>query len=261
VTAEFVATLGGLGLLGGVIAGLVGVGGAIVMIPLLYYVPALLGQWRFDLHEVTGITMVQVFVASVSGVLAHRRARHVHSRLTWGGGLSMATAAFLGALVSRYMSERSLLFVFALMATGAAVLLCKPFPQRGEAGAPDEIQVHWLRAVLVTAGVGTIAGLVGAGGAFLVLPLLIYVVGVPIRVAIGTSLGIVALASVTGVLGKAVTGQVLWVPALVVAAAALVGAQVGAVASRRLSGTQLKHLLSLVVIVSALRAWWDLIQR
>ena len=101
----------------------------------------------------------------------------------------------------------------------------------------------------------------GAGGAFLLLPLLIYVVGVPIRVAIGSSLGIVALASVTGLLGKAITGQVLWLPALVVSAAALVGAQAGAHGSRRLSGPQLKHVLSLVVIVSALRAWWDLLHR
>jgi uncharacterized protein len=261
VTADFAVTLVGLGLLGGLIAGLVGVGGAIVMIPLLYYVPPWLGDTRFDLHEVAGITMVQVFVASVSGVLAHRRARTVHSRLTWMGGLSMATAAFLGALASRYMAERSLLLVFALMATGAAVLMFRPLPSTRVAVWATEVELDWVRAVLVAGGVGTVAGLVGAGGAFLLLPLLIYVVGVPIRVAIGSSLGIVALASVTGVLGKAITGQVRWIPALVVAAAALVGAQLGALGSHRLSGGQLKHLLSFVVIVSALRAWWDLLQR
>jgi uncharacterized membrane protein YfcA len=261
VTVAFALTLGGLGLLGGLIAGLVGVGGAIVMIPLLYYGPPWLGVGRFDLHEVAGITMVQVFVASVSGVLAHRRARTVHSRLTWVGGVSMATTSFLGALASRYMSERSLLLVFALMATGAALMLFKLLPAARDAVLATEVELDWLRAVLVAGGVGTIAGLVGAGGAFLLLPLLIFVVGVPIRVAIGSSLGIVALASVTGVVGKAITGQVLWLPALVVAAAALVGAQGGAAGSRRLSGSQLKQLLGLVVIVSALRAWWDLLQR
>src|SRR5262245_54505773 len=180
------------------------------MIPLLYYVPPLLGNVRFDLHEVAGITMVQVFVASVSGVVAHRRARSVHSRLTWTGGLSMAIAAFLGALASRYLAERSLLLVFALMATGAAVLLFRPLPATKVVVLADDLELDRVRAVLVAGGVGTIAGLVGAGGAFLLLPLLIYVVGVPIRVAIGSSLGIVALASVTGVLGKAITGQVLW---------------------------------------------------
>lgn len=261
MTAEFAVTLGGLGLLGGVIAGLVGVGGAIVMIPLLYYLPPLLGGGRFDLHEVAGITMVQVFVASLSGVLAHRRASAVHGRLTGVGGLSMATAAFVGALVSRYMSERSLLLVFALMATGAAALMFKPLPGAQDAVVASEFDPDWLRVVPVAGGVGIIAGLVGAGGAFLLLPLLIYVVRVPIRMAIGSSLGIVALASVTGVLGKAITGQVLWLPALMVATAALVGAQLGAVTSRRLSGTQLKHLLSVVVIASAVRAWWDLLQR
>ena len=159
MTAQFAVTLGGLGLLGGVIAGLVGVGGAIVMIPLLYYVPPLLGEGRFDLHEVAGITVVQVFVASLSGMIAHRRAHAVHAGLTRVGGLSMAIAAFVGALGSRYMPERSLLFVFTLMATLAAVLMLKPLPEAREVVVAADIKVDWLRVVLVAGGVGIIAGL------------------------------------------------------------------------------------------------------
>jgi uncharacterized membrane protein YfcA len=173
----------------------------------------------------------------------------------------MAAASLVGALASPYLSERSLLVVFALMATLAAVLMFKPLPAAREAVLAAELDVDRVRAMLVSGAVGIVAGLVGAGGAFLLLPLLIFVVSVPIRVAIGSSLGIVALASLTGVIGKAVTGQIRWVPALAVAGAALVGAQAGSAASRRLSGAQLKHVLAVVVIVSAVRAWWDLLQR
>ena len=64
-----------LSLVGAFVSGLVGVGGAIVMIPLLLYVPPLLGVGRLDVKTVTAVTMVQVFVAAVSGVIVHRRRR------------------------------------------------------------------------------------------------------------------------------------------------------------------------------------------
>ena len=71
-------------------AGLLGVGGAIVMIPLLLYVPPLLGVGRLDVKTVAAITMVEVFVAAASGVVAHGRRRAVNPRLAWVGGLTMA---------------------------------------------------------------------------------------------------------------------------------------------------------------------------
>jgi uncharacterized membrane protein YfcA len=251
------AALGALGLLGGFIAGLVGVGGAIVVVPLLYYVPPLLGVGRFDMHAVSGITMVQVFVAALSGMVAHSRAGAVHTRLAWVGGVSMAVATLLGALGSVYVSERFLLLVFALMATGAVLFLFKPLGTEADARRAGDLRFDPGRAILVAGGVGLAAGLIGAGGAFLLVPLLIAIVGIPIRIAIGTSLGIVALASAAGVAGKAVVGQVVWLPALVVAAAALVGAQAGAAASHRLPGVRLQQILGVVVVAAALRVWWD----
>jgi uncharacterized membrane protein YfcA len=115
------------------------------------------------------------------------------------------------------------------------------------------------RAVLVCLTVGTLAGLVGAGGAFLLVPLLITVVGVPIRVTIGSSLAITALSAVTGFAGKLLTGQISWGPALCVALGALPGAQLGTLASRRLSGDWLRRALFVVVLLTATRVWWDLL--
>src|SRR5207302_799563 len=77
----------------------------------------------------------------------------------------------------------------------------------------------------VVAGVvGLAAGLVGAGGAFLLVPLLLIVVGVPIRVTIGTSLAITALAASAGFVGKLVTAQIPLAPTLAVVAGAIPGA-------------------------------------
>ncbi len=105
------------------------------------------------------------------------------------------------------------------------------------------------------------AGFVGAGGAFLLVPLLLIVVGVPIRVTIGSSLGITAVASTAGFFGKLVTDQVSWVPALIVALGALPGAQIGALVSQRLAGAHLKAALLVVILATAGRVWWDLLSR
>src|SRR5207244_1180850 len=171
------------------VSGLIGVGGAIVMIPLLLYVPPLIGVGRLDVKAVAAITMVQVFVAVVSGVIAHGRHRAVRVRLAAPGGVALAAGSPAAALV----------------------------------------------------------------------PLLLVVVGVPIRVTIGSSLAITALAATAGVVGKFVTGQIPLGPALVVALGAVPGAQLGALASRRLSDGTLKRILFIVIVLTGVRVWWHVL--
>jgi hypothetical protein len=259
VSLAFAAVLFVLGAVGGFVSGLVGVGGAIVMIPLLLYGPPLLGAGALAIKTVAAITMVQVFVAAVSGMIAHSRHRAVNRRLALVGGAAMGTGSLLGAVVSKYVPDRWLLVVFAAMVTVALALLLLPEPPP-DVTQPAEVKEYSAPLTALTAGVvGAAAGLVGAGGAFLLVPLLLVVVGVPIRVTIGSSLAITALAATAGVLGKAVTGQIPLQPALVVAAAALPGAQLGAAASRRLSGVTLKRALLVVIVLTGLKVWWDVL--
>jgi uncharacterized protein len=257
VTVPFALTLTSLGFAGAFIAGMLGVGGAIVMVPLLLYVPSLLGLEGLEMKAVSGITMVQVFAAAASGVIAHHRMRAVHGELA---GLSMAAGTLAGALASHVMSDRALLLVFALMATAALLVLFVPADTAGQPIFAEHVVISRPRAVAVCLIVGVAAGLVGAGGAFLLVPLLIVVVGVPIRVTIGSSLAITAMSAIAGFAGKAATGQIPWGPALLVGVAALPGAQLGALFSRRLSGARLRHVLFLVVLLTALRVWWDLLR-
>jgi uncharacterized protein len=261
MSLAFTLTLVGLGFAGAVVAGMLGVGGAIVMIPLLLYVPPLLGAGVLDMRNVAGVTMVQVFVAAVSGMIAHRRHRAVNLRLAWIGGTAMALGTLSGAVASSLLPDVTLLAVFALMATAAAALMFLPLETAGQPVFAEHVTFDPMRAAAVCAMVGVAAGLVGAGGAFLLVPMLLFVVGIPIRVTIGSSLAITALASLAGVAGKLVTGQILFGPAIAVALGAMPGAQLGGTLSRRLSGARLKLILGIVIVVSATRVWWDLIGR
>jgi uncharacterized membrane protein YfcA len=229
------------------------------MIPLLLYVPPLLGVGALDVKEVSAITMAQVFVAALAGMIAHRRYRAVDTELAWVGGLAMAAAAFVGALASSWVEARWLLVVFALMLTGAALLMVAPMDMLGPATPVESGRYSRVRTVLVSAGVGVAAGFVGAGGAFLLVPLLFIVVGVPIRVTIGSSLAITALAATAGLAGKLAGEQLPLGPALAVVLGAVPGAPLGAAVSRRLAPGQLKLVLFIFILLTTARVWWDVL--
>ena len=259
MTLAFAVTLVGLGLGGAFVAGLLGIGGAVIMIPLLLYVPPFLGVGMLDVKAVSAVTMAQVFVAAVSGMIGHRRYGVVSAELAWVGGRSMAAGSFVGALASKYTPDRWLLLLFALMATTAALLMWAPVELMGPPTSAEPMRFSRPRTALVAGGVGLAAGLVGAGGAFLLVPLLLIVVRVPMRVTIGSSLAITALGATAGIAGKLVTGQIPLAPTVAVALGAIPGAQLGAAVSHRLSPSHLRMTLFLIVVATALRVWWHVL--
>ena len=261
MTLAFALALFALGLLGAFVSGLLGVGGAIVMIPLLLYGPPALGVGHLDVKSVAGVTMVLVLMASVSGVVAHHRTRSVSGELAWIGGVTMAAGSLAGAIGSKFVADSVLLAVFAAMATAALALMLVPTETVGQPLFAEQVHFSRPRVMMVCLGVGLVAGLVGAGGAFLLVPLLLVVVRLPIRVTIGSSLAITALAALTGFTGKLATGQIPFLPAVFAVAGAVPGAQLGALVSHRLSGRRLKQALFVVVLMSAVQVWWHLLLR
>jgi len=260
VTTPLAVTLVGLGFLGAFFSGLLGIGGALVMFPLLLYVPPLLGVGGLAVRDVVGVTMVLVFVSAVSGFFAHRSQGAVNRQLTLIGGLAGIIGSLAGAVASKWADEQWLLVIFAVMATAGAILILMPGGEEVPPGVGATLRFSPVRVAAVAGGVGVAAGFVGAGGGFLLVPLLVVVVGVPIRVTIGSSLGITSLTAVAGFGGKLITHQIPFVPALTVALGAIPGARLGAAASHRVSSRNLKLALAITIVLSAARVWWDVIQ-
>ena len=260
MTPTFAATLALLGFAGAFVSGLVGVGGAIVMIPLLYYVPPLLGMGSLPMREVSGVTMVQVLAASAVGAWTHGRHAAVHRGLALRGGVAMAAASLGGAVVSGQLSGRALLSVFAMMATVALPLLAVR-PAAAESAPPSATASSQTLAVAALALIGAASGLVGAGGAFLTVPVMIALLRLPVRLAIGTSLAVTGMSALTGVLGKALTAQIPLGPAGAVMLGSLLGARVGARVSRRIPVRVLRLVLAGLVALVAIRVWWDVLGR
>ena len=245
-----------LGFGGAFLSGLVGVGGAIVMIPLLLYVPPLLGLDDLGIKAVAGITIVQVFAASTVGLIGHRAS--IDRSLLLALGPAMVVASFVGALASEVVSPTVLTVVFALMASVAAMMMLA-FRKRTVPETDGTIAFNVPGAVVAGTAVGLSAGLIGAGGAFFLIPVMLYGLRIPVRVTVGTSLAVVAASAAAGLLGKVATDQVDWVLALALVLGALPGAQAGSFVSRRTSTDRLVAVLGVAIALVAVRVWLDVL--
>ena len=145
---------------GAFVSGLVGVGGAIVMIPLLYYAPPLLGAGELPIRVVAGLSMTQVLAAAVVGTWSHGRHALVHRALALTGGAAMAVGSLAGAVLSSHVSGRALLLTFALMTTIALPLMLVA-PTESPAG-DDRAAITFNRPVVIAlfGAIGVVAGLV-----------------------------------------------------------------------------------------------------
>lgn len=246
-----------LGGLAGLLSGLLGIGGGILMVPLLLYVPPALGQPAFAMKAVAGITMVQSLAASLAGTLAHGRHR-VHKELVLYMGGAVAAGALAGGLGSYWLEGTALEILFAALALIAGTLLFLPVREAPE-HEPSPVRFSRPAALALGSGIGLLGGVVGQGGGFMIVPGLIYLLRIPTRTALGSSLAIGLISGAAGFAGKALTAQIPFWPSLAVVAGALAGSLVGSRLSQRLSQVALRRTLAVVVILTALRIGWGLL--
>ncbi len=260
---EMYTLLGFLGFVAGLLAGLVGLGGGIILAPLLLYVPPAVGLESFDMKMVARFTIVQSLCSTAAAGMAHRRARLVHMRLVWLMGPIILVAACAGAFVSesRVVTADALLGLFAGLATLAATLMfLNPGEEPGEGPANADLPFSKWRAVLVSSGVGLLGGMVGQSGAFLTIPLLVHALRLPIRLAIGSSLFITFFAAAAGSFGKLLGGGgVPWMSVVALVAGSLVGSQLGAVVGHRTPTGYLRYTLACLIAVAAARMWFQVL--
>ena len=255
----FMATLVALGLGGGFLSGLLGLGGAIFMIPLLLYVPPMLGVGQLDMKQVAAVSMVQVLAASLSGLIVHNRNRFVSKSLILYMGLFNALGNLAGSLFSKHAKSEFLLAVFATMAVIAAVVMFVPKREQGEGVPPEEVGFNKPLASAVSLAIGCFGGMVGAPGAFIFIPVMIYLLDIPTRIVIGSTLGIVLLGAVTGTVGKMTTGQIIWPYAIALVIGTIPGAQVGGRVSKRVNTKNLRYAIAGIIAITGVRMWYQVL--
>ncbi|MFZ5945883.1 MAG: sulfite exporter TauE/SafE family protein [Bacillota bacterium] len=241
-----------LGFLGAFIAGMAGIGGAIIMVPLLYFVPPILGFEQLSMQTVAGMTIVQVLIATGTAALVHRANNYINKELVKWMGTTIIIASFIGGLISKSVTESVMQQIFAVLALIAAIMMFIPKKEKNE-----NIEVNFNKglAVFFTFIVGLLAGIIGAGGAFLLVPIMLYILNIPLRITVGSSLAIVFFSSLAGFLGKVYTDQIVWNLAIAIVIGAIPGAYFGGKVSKHIPAKLLKVILAFLISGTALKMW------
>jgi len=235
-----------IGIVGGVLSGMLGVGGAVILLPLLTTFAGL------SLKEASNITVVQVVASSLIGWWSFRRGKLVHTQLAlWMGGAG-AFGGFAGGYSSAFFTNRDLEWVFLAVVLAALILLFLPVRELTIAG--DEMP-SFSRPYAAGLGlfVGILAGMLGAGGGFLIVPLMIAALRVPTKVAIGSSAIVKLISSLFAYGGKVMGMYIDPVLVLTLLVGAIPFTYLGTRIARRVSPRTLRTVLSSMLFLIALR--------
>ncbi|WP_404900490.1 sulfite exporter TauE/SafE family protein [Priestia filamentosa] len=254
----FTLTIFTIGFIGSFISGMVGIGGSVINYPMLLYIPPLVGVMTLTAHEVSGIGAVQVLFATISGVWAYRKSGFLHKKLIVYMGSSILVGSMLGSYFSHFISEKGINFIYGILALIAVILMF--IPRKGREDQEDgEILFNKPIASSLAFIIGSISGILGAGGAFILVPIMLSILKIPVRITIASSLAITFLSSIGATAGKIITGQVLFVPALILILASLIASPIGAKTGQRINAKFLQWLLALLILATAIKIWLDVL--
>lgn len=245
-----------IGFVGSFISGMVGIGGSIIKYPMLLYIPVLLGVSSFTAHEVSGISAVQVFFATIAGVFAYIGSGFLNKKLIISMGSSVLIGSLLGSYISVYFSSAQINIVYAILATIAAIMMLIPKKEQ-QLNSIKSIDFNVSLAVILALFVGISSGIVGAAGAFILVPIMLVFLKIPTRVTIASSLAITFISSIGSTVGKVVTDQVLYAPAVIMVVASIIASPLGAKMGQKINTIILKWMLAVLIIATALKIWVD----
>ncbi|MGK2875531.1 MAG: sulfite exporter TauE/SafE family protein [Nocardioides sp.] len=272
-----------LGLLIGAVLGALGGGGAILTVPALVY---LVGQ---PAQEATTSSLVIVGLTAAVGMASYLSSH----RVRWGLGLTFGIVGFpatwLGSYFNHRVDQHLVLLGFSVLMIAAAAAMvgdrprnadtaheatksAEPGPPRPAQGSTHTSRVTVLErssgapasrmipspvaVVLVALAVGLLTGFFGVGGGFVVVPALVLVLRLPMHLAVGTSLMIVALNSSTSLVARAGTAHFDWGVIIPFTVAAMVATLAGKRVAERVPARRLKlSFAALLVLVAGYTAW------
>lgn len=250
----------------GLTLGLLGGGGSILTVPILVYV--------MGVDPVLG-TAYSLFVVGTTAVVGGWR-KHTQGLVEWKTGLTFAVPALVAVFFTRYAlvpaipeqlftvgsllvtKQLAIMVFFAIIMVLAAGSMIRPIKKTTTERKPLNLPVIILEGLVV----GTITGVVGAGGGFLIVPALVLLVGMPMKKAVGTSLIIIAIKSLIGFLGDLGSGQAIdWGFLAMFTGVSLVGMFIGLYLTKFVPAGKLKtgfgwFVLVAGILIIAKELWW-----
>lgn len=256
-----------LGVVAGFLAGLLGVGGGIVLVPSLFYLFTFLGfESPYLMHIAVGTSLAIIVPTGFSSARAHWKKDAVDMSLVKNIGSGIVIGVVIGTFVIASLSGESLKMVFATaLLVLAFIMLLNPARFRIANGIPSQ---PW--SGLAGKVIGGISTLIGIGGASLSVPFMT-LCGIPIHRAIGSAAAMGLIISIPATLGSIIIGWdaperlpfsigfVNIAAFLCIIPTSVLSAPLGAWVAHKIPVRPLKQGFAMFIIFIALRMWWGLL--
>lgn len=247
------------GLFTGLLSGLLGIGGGLIIVPVLSSIFLHLGfPAAFNMQMALGTSLAVIMLTSIASSRAHHHHRNVDWEIVKKVALGIMLGAFLGSLVAAKFDASWLKALFVIYVFSVAIQILSNYAPNPTRVLPDRIGLN-----LVGLCIGCVSSFVGIGGGTLSVPFLINC-NIATKRAIGTSSAIGLPIAVAGAIGYWLAGlQVLNLPSpslgfiylpafMIIAISSLISAPIGALLVQKLSVKKLKQLFALLLIVVGL---------
>lgn len=235
-----------VGVSAGLLSGLLGVGGGVIIVPLL-------ALWlAFPQKTAQATSLVAIFFAAISGAVSYGIGGDVliiPAALIAGAGI---LGTFIGAWLLHRMAEHQVQLLFVLILVIAAVRMAWG-SEGSEVGLETFGLWHYVGFIFAGLAMGTLSSLVGVGGGIVLVPILVFLMGVGSHVAQGTSLLVMIPVAFTGAWRNSRHGYVNWRAGVWIGAAGIVGAAVGSLFALELPEVWLQRGFAILLLYSAYR--------
>jgi uncharacterized membrane protein YfcA len=196
------------------------------------------------------MSLAVVGLSAFVGFLGHWRQGSVNLRVGLPFGAVAMGAAFVAARVSDRVPEVIQLSLFAIFAFTAAIVMLFDSLRSVKPGAVPATHPHFTPVLAFEAiAVGALTALIGAGGGFVIVPALVYLAGVPVKQAVGSSLLIITLNALSGFAGYIGEVPIDWQLVGIFTSVAAVGAILGTRLNRYVSQVRIKQAFALLILI------------
>ena len=237
-----------IGVFGGFISGLVGIGGAIIIYPAILLLPPLFGVPAYSAYIASGLTSGQVFFSTLSGSLKARKKTEFSSPLVIYMSGGMITGSMLGALLANLFNAAFVNTIYIIIALLALILMFINVK-------PNLNQSSFNKPLLVMVGlfIGIISGIVGAGGAFIIIPILLVLFKLPMNTVAANSIVIAFISSIGAFIIKLIQGYIPLEDALFLIIGSIIFAPLGLKLGKRVPSFVQKWIISTLIIIAIIQ--------
>lgn len=215
-------------------------------------VPILIYVLHVPVKEAIAMSLGVVGLVALIGFLSHLKQRTVAPRVAFVFGPFAVVAAFAGARLAKHIPSKIQLIVFAIVGLAGSVLMLRGGFKR-ESATAVAYEFHPDKRTLVLLAlqglfVGFLTGIIGVGGGFLIVPALVLIAGLPMRIAIGTSLLVITMNALAGFAGYIGHIPIDWNLVAWFTAVAALGSIIGTYFSKRVPQQRLRQVFGYLLI-------------